>query len=404
MKLIKNMTVQVVIAIVFGVLVGEVFGPKLQFLSEIGQVLIQLLKAIAAPMVFVIVLLHVLKTDIAAKEGGAALFLCAVNGLLASGIGLLIVNILRPGDRMHDLFQAAERAELPEGLAQENLGAWKVISGHIPKSIVTPFIENDILGIVILALVIGVAARQILIATNRAALESILEQTFAVIERLLTTLLKIVPLAIFGAVAKSVGEKGLSIFVSLFWYVSAILLGFVLFFALVHVGWILIVRRVPPGRFLRELSPALSAAFASNSSLATLPWTLGTLDRLGISQKASRLSACVTTNFNNDGILLYEVVAALLLAQGLGIELNLTAQLHICFLSILAAVGVAGIPEAGIISLSLVLATVGLPAEYLPLLMTVDWFIARLRSVLNVLSDSVNALVLDKYFQTNGPS
>lgn len=398
------MTVQVLLAIVLGALVGEVFGANLKFLSEIGQVLIQLLKSIAAPMVFLIVFLHVLRTDISVKESGAALLLCSINGLIASAIGLFIVNVLRPGDKMKDLFQTAEKTELPAALNQENLGAWKVISSHIPKSIVSPFIENDVLGIVILAVVIGISARQILVATNRAALESVLEQSFAVIERLLTALLKIVPLAIFGAVAKSVGEQGLSIFASLFWYLCAILLGFGFFFVFVQMGWILFAKRVSPSRFLNELYPALSAAFASNSSLATLPWTLSALDRIKISQKASRLSACVTTNFNNDGILLYEVVAALLLAQGLGIELTLTSQIHLCFLSILAAVGVAGIPEAGIISLSLVLSTAGLPTEYLPLLMTVDWFIARLRSVMNVLSDSVNAVVLDKYFQTTGPS
>ena len=133
----------------------------------------------------------------------------------------------------------------------------------------------------------------------------------------------------------------------------------------------------------------------ANSSLATLPVTLNALNRLGVSKEASTLGACVGTNFNNDGIILYEGMAVLFVAQAVGIEMTLSQQVMAALVCMVAAMGVAGIPEAGFISLALVLNTVGLPIEMLPLLLTVDWLVARGRSAVNVLSDMMLSLLVD---------
>ena len=137
-------------------------------------------------------------------------------------------------------------------------------------------------------------------------------------------------------------------------------------------------------------------AAGANSSLATLPVTLRALDRLGVSRSASALGACVGTNFNNDGIILYEGMAVLFVAQASGIDLSFSQQLLAAAACLVAAMGVAGVPEAGFVSLALVLNTVGLPLELLPLLLTVDWVIARGRSVTNVLSDMLLSILLDR--------
>ena len=125
-----------------------------------------------------------------------------------------------------------------------------------------------------------------------------------------------------------------------------------------------------------------------------MPLTLKTLDRLA-SRCASALGACVGTNLNNDGIILYEGMAVLFVAQAHGLDLTLGQQVLAAASCLVAAMGIAGVPEAGFVSLSLVLATVGLPLEILPLLLTVDWVVARGRSVMNVLSDMVVSIVLD---------
>ena len=124
--------------------------------------------------------------------------------------------------------------------------------------------------------------------------------------------------------------------------------------------------------------------------------TLRALDRLGVGRASSTLGACVGTNFNNDGILLYEGMAVLFVAQASGIDLSLGQQVIAAGVSMVAAMGVAGVPEAGFVSLAIVLGTVGLPVDWLPLLLTVDWIVARGRSVANVLSDMMLSILVDR--------
>jgi Na+/H+-dicarboxylate symporter len=170
--------------------------------------------------------------------------------------------------------------------------------------------------------------------------------------------------------------------------------GLVLHVAVTYQLWIVLLTRIPLRRFWAEAREPVTTALGANSSLATLPVTLRALDRLGVPRSASALGACVGTNFNNDGIILYEGMAVLFVAQASGLDLSLAQQLHVALLCMIAAMGVAGVPEAGFVSLALVLNTVGLPLEILPLLLTVDWIIARGRSAVNVLSDMLLSILI----------
>ena len=146
---------------------------------------------------------------------------------------------------------------------------------------------------------------------------------------------------------------------------------------------------------------AIVMGFSTNSSLATVPVTLRCLtENLGISQRSARLSALIGTNLNNDGIILYEAMAAIFMAQAMGFNLELSQQLMIVAASVMVGVGVSGIPEAGLIALPLVLSSIGLPEQLIvmliPLIATVDWIIARVRSVVNVMSDILVAILLER--------
>jgi len=127
-----------------------------------------------------------------------------------------------------------------------------------------------------------------------------------------------------------------------------------------------------------------------------LPLTLKNLDELKVSKKSATLGACIGTNLNNDGILLYEGMAVFFVAQAAGIHMDLTTQLTAALICVMGTIGIAGIPEAGFITLSLVLTTVGLPTEILPMLLTVDWILGRGRSVVNVLGDMTVSIALDE--------
>jgi DAACS family dicarboxylate/amino acid:cation (Na+ or H+) symporter len=191
-----------------------------------------------------------------------------------------------------------------------------------------------------------------------------------------------------------VGESGFSPFANLAKYVGLGFLGLMLQIVIVYPLWIRLKGGIPIRTFLQYARKPMVYAFGTNSSLATLPLTLNALDELKVSKSASRLGACIGTNFNNDGILLYEAMAVLFVAQAYGIDLSLGQQVMAALMSLVAAIGVAGVPEAGVVSLSLVLTAVGLPLEVVPLLLTVDWLVARMRSVTNVLSDMTVSIAI----------
>ena len=204
----------------------------------------------------------------------------------------------------------------------------------------------------------------------------------------------LIPIAVFCAVAKIVGTTGFSFLGGLVAYFISGASGMIIHIFFVYQFWIFI-----SGRKLKQFwmtsKETLVHSFGINSSLATLPMTLNTLKKLGVSEGSSRMAACVGTNFNNDGILLYEVVAALYMIQAYGLSLSIPDQLWLSLVCILATIGVGGIPEAGMISLAIVLAAIGLPTQDLPALLTVDWVLGRMRSVTNVVGDLSGAISLD---------
>jgi DAACS family dicarboxylate/amino acid:cation (Na+ or H+) symporter len=215
-------------------------------------------------------------------------------------------------------------------------------------------------------------------------------------ELVLGYVIKLIPFAVFGVVARAVGEHGYAPLKGLGVYVLVGIGGLFLHILFTYQLWIALLSPISLRRFWREAKEPIAYAVGANSSLATLPITLRSLDRLGVRRSSSALGACVGTNFNNDGIILYEGMAVLFVAQASGIHLSFGQQILIAFTCMVAAMGVAGVPEAGFVSLALVLNTVGLPIEILPLLLTVDWIIARGRSVTNVLSDMLLSILLDR--------
>jgi Na+/H+-dicarboxylate symporter len=211
-----------------------------------------------------------------------------------------------------------------------------------------------------------------------------------------------VPFAVFGVVASVVAKSGADVVASLGAFLGTVLLGL----ALHMIVYYAILLRTLGGRsplwfFARAKEPILTA-LSCGSSLATLPVTLKALrEDLKASSSSARLAACVGTNLNHDGIILYEAAATLFLAQAFGHPLGFPQALTVAFASVMAGIGIAGIPEAGLITLPLVLSAVGLPneqvAQVIPLVLPVDWIIGRMRAATNVTSDMVVALLLDKY-------
>lgn len=388
------LSVQIIIGMGLGVLLGLWLGPAAAPLSEAGKLIIQLIKVIAIPLLFLNIIHSVLKTDLNWGDGSRLIGWTALNGSLALALGLFLTNFIEPGTHL----VATDISGPP--VKAEKLDFVKTLASYVPQNILEPFINNSVIPLVLLALLFSLGlrrARTLAELTAAAdAIERLVELLLKTTEIVLTWIIQLIPLAVLLVVAKAVGEYGFAPLKGLSYYVGVGLLGLTLHAAIVYQLWIKLFSRFSLRDFWRAARPPVVYALGANSSLATLPMTLKALEKLGVSRKASTLGACVGTNMNNDGIILYEAMAMLFVAQAYGQHLPLSQQILAALICLIAAMGVAGIPEAGFISLSIVLTTVGLPVELLPLLLTVDWIIARGRSAVNVLSDMVISILLDR--------
>ena len=435
------LSARVVIGVLLGTALGMVFRRDPYFfglsnadLGDLGRLVIDLLKALAVPLIFFAILDAFCRTRVSAGRGARLIGICLVNVSVAFAIGLTLMNTLKPGEhwrgRMDQLSSVVQQeigpVELPSTVSAPpsaappstsakpsgtekpkpaTLSPIENLKSYVPKSLVDPFAENSVITVVLLALLGGMAIRRVKDRQETEGVDSIrtverfIEATYHVLIQILEWVVQAVPFAVFGLVAQVVGKYGIGVFRFLWVFLAVILLG-LLIHSLVYyplAAWL--VGRKPPRVYLGRGADAILTGISCNSSLATVPVTLRCLQRMGVSEQSSRLAACVGTNLNNDGITLYEAMAALFLAQAIGMDLGIQQQGVVVLASIMAGAGVAGIPEAGFVVLPLVLAAAGIPElviiEALPLIMAVDWILARVRSGVNVMSDMLVAILLD---------
>lgn len=391
-----SLTSKILTAMAIGVVVGMVFGHHVAGLGIVGKLFIQLVKVMAVPLVFFSIIDALITTKLSWAGARKLAVVVVLNTSVALLIGLTLSNLVQPGGYFERSVATIEGVQPPK---VDSIDFGKVLTSIVPTSIVAPFADNNVISVVLLALLIGTALRQHLTGGKAdyelVQAERMIRTVLSVWSSGLMLLVRLVPFAVFCVTARTVGEYGFEPFKGLSLYIALSVTGMLIQIIVVYPLWIRFVGGIPLKRFIALAKKPVVYAFGTNSSLATLPLTLEALDELKVSKSSSRLGACIGTNLNNDGIVLYEAMAVLFVAQAFGFHLTLEQQLLAAGLSLIAAVGVAGVPEAGVVSLSLVLTAVGLPLEIVPLLLTVDWIVARMRSVTNVLSDMTVSIGID---------
>ncbi|MDH4088785.1 MAG: dicarboxylate/amino acid:cation symporter [Nitrospira sp.] len=405
---------QVLVAVICGTTLGVVFGKEPYFnglrneqLGKLGLWVVWLLKTLAVPLIFFAIMDSLIRASLPLRQGAKLIAICLVNVSVAMVIGLTIMNLWQPGKswqgHVEELLHVIPGTTLKPAFTPSE-HPLEDLMAYIPRTIADPFGSNNIIGVVLLALGIGLLLRWA--RTTGGQADGILDRIAWVIEwvygwlvRILWWVILVIPFAVFGVVASVVGRSGVGVFSTLWIFLVAMLLGLAVHALLYYplVAWV--IGKKSPRVYIGQGADAIMTGLSCNSSLATVPLTLRCLERMGVSAQSARLAACVGTNLNNDGITLYEAMAALFLAHALGYDLPIAKQIVIVVASIIAGAGVAGIPEAGMIVLPLVLAAAGLPDQVIlaaiPLIMTVDWIIARARSGVNVMSDMLVAILLD---------
>ena len=389
--------VWVIAAVALAIPVGLYFGERAEGLNLLPKLIIRALNALAAPLVVLAILSAIVTNDIRGRQGARMMIYYLINTLVAMGFALLLANLIRPGLGA----ELVDLANPPPPLPKKSLT--DLLVEMIPMSVGDAFARNNLAQLVLLTLALGIGLAKIRNEqrargeTAYLAVVDLLTVGFELLMRVLLWVVALVPLAVFGVVASSVGQKeGLRVFQSLLWLIVVVLAGLAC-----QVTWylvqVMVFGRISPWRFLRGASDVMASTFSTSSTAATMPITLDALtNKLGVSRESSQLAACVGTNFNNDGTALYQATAVLFMAQALGFSLSWTDQLLIVLTTLVASVGAGGIPSGSFVTLPLIFAAVGLPADKIPVLLTIDWFLDRCRTTSNVLGDMTVAVLLDR--------
>ncbi len=380
---------RIVIALGLGAALGLVIGPVAAGLAYPGQLVLRLLGALAPPLILFAILHALMSTELG---GGLSLRLAGLlllNTSVAIGIGLLVANLLQPG--------AGATLSIPSAAGGTGPGAnpWIALLDNIPKSVLGPLGDDGrVLGVILLAVAFGIALRGER-ERRLGSVQDLVELGFICLRRVLLWVIALVPLAVFGIVASIVGTRGFQDFAALGWFVLSVLAALVLQ-AVYYLARIRYGSWARPWAVLQGVRDALTMAFSTASSTATMPVTYACLrEKVGLRERSATLGAFVGANFNNDGTALYEAMAALFIAQVTGLQLPFETQLILVVTSVVASVGAAGIPEAGLVTMTLVFTAVGLPVEYIGVLLTVDWFLDRCRTAINVMGDVNVSCLLD---------
>ena len=401
-----------------------------------GEIFLRLLKMIVVPLVITSVLSGILGLGDVRKLGKPGLaavtyYLCTT--VIAVIIGLLVVNVIQPGKGTVDqatlakyksvgvespkqkmLRKLSEITDMPEsevGSVFEQLPTGENESPNVGKIFenlaLMVFTDNlfqsaantDLLPLIVFSIIFG--AMLTTLGSRVETITQLIEQTNTALMNFVMLLMKIAPLGIFCLIAarfgKAVAEgKFLEELNQIGWYFAAVIIGLGIhaFVVLPCIFWI--VRRENPYRFMYQMSQALLTAFSTASSSATLPVTMECAEmNAGISKRSTEFVVPLGATINMDGTALYEAAAALFIAQAIGFDLDLSQQVIIAVTATLAAIGAAGIPEAGLVTMLIVLNAVNLPIEYIGLILSVDWLLDRFRTTVNVFGDSVGAAVVE---------
>jgi Na+/H+-dicarboxylate symporter len=378
---------KILVAMLLGVAVGLLVNQTWALrLNQPAVIILRLLGAIAPPLILFAVIRALMTANVRGRLAGKLFFLLVLNTLVAILVGLTVANIIRPGK--HAQLVPHDQLKVTTG------DPFSQFLDNIPRSVLGPLVDNNVIGVIIIAVAVGVAARR-LPAERRQQVLNAVDTAFELIIIILHWVIALVPLAVFGKVVFVVGIEGFKPFVALAWFIVAVLIALTIqgIYYLVRVkiwSW------VRPMDLVRGTRDALVMAFSTASSTATMPVTYENLCRkVGLREESASLGALVGSNFNNDGTALYEAMAALFVAQMLGMDLSITKQVMVVLTSVVASVGAAGIPEAGLVTMTLVFNAVGLPIGFIALLLPVDWFLDRCRTAINVMGDMNVSCLLD---------
>ncbi len=391
-----RLLISMMIAIVAGGVSGFIWGETMLSVAWMGQLFLTALKMLIVPLVAASIITGVAGLGDVRKlgrMGGISLGYYVCTTLIAVSIGLVMANLWQPGVGV----------DLASGSAASKPQVGDVSMTDLILSLVYPNIVDAAANMKLLPIIVFC----ILLAAALSTLGERGKPVIAFFEGLNDAMMRVVewimlfaPVGVFALIASKLGATGggeafVAQLAGLAKYALAVISGLLTHGIVLCAILFLVARRSVPS-YLSHLATPLMTAFSTASSSATLPLTLDGVKNAGVDERARRFVLPLGATINMDGTALYEAVAVLFIAQAYGIELGFTQQILVLLTATMAAIGAAGIPEAGLVTMVMVLEAVGLPLDGIGLILAIDWLLDRCRTTINVFGDAVGAAVVDQ--------
>ncbi len=432
----NRLTLYIAVSIVAAIGVALLFPNAATRLHVGGEIFLRLLKMVVVPLVVASVMNGILGVgDIRklGRPGGHAILYYLTTTLAAVVVGLIVVNLVQPGAGVTSpltsegpgpepvLLEALAKdtglppadivsvfPQLKKGLEAAQPTVWTILTNLLlmlfTDNLFGSALRTDLLPLIAFSIIF--AGMLSTMGKRVRTLTDMISQVNDALMSFVLLLMKVAPAGIFCLVAARFGEAQASgTFVQellrIGQYVIVVLAGLAIHAFITLPAVYYLVRRRNPYRFMLRMSEALLTAFSTASSSATLPVTMECAHvKAGVSRRSTNFVLPLGATINMDGTALYEAVAAIFIAQVVGMDLTFTSQVTVAITATLAAIGAAGIPEAGLVTMIIVLHAVGLPVEYISIILSVDWLLDRFRTAVNVFGDAVGSAVVEPSFNT----
>lgn len=399
---------QILIAMALAVVAGSLSGTEAEFLgiqwfalySFLGTLFLNALKMLVVPLVVSAIITGVASISLQGGLGRLGLKTLGyylMTSAFAITIGLVVGNLMQPGEHTGGM---QVEAEVSESIAQKvegrSLGdVAEIFLRMVPENIVAAAAEMQLLGLIFFSMLFGYFMMKI-DSPYRDTLYHFWQGVFEVMMKITDWVMKFAPLGVFGLVAAAVAKTGLEQFLNLATFFFTVVLALGIHFFIVMPLVLRFVGGVKnPWRHYKAMEPALLTAFSTSSSSATLPITLDTIEKnTGVPNRYSSFVLPLGATVNMDGTALYISIAVIFIAQQYGMQLDWIDQLMIMVTTLMASIGVAGIPAASLVAITIILVSMGLPTEAIGLIMVVDRLLDMMRTAVNVFSDTVGAVVI----------
>ncbi len=391
-----KLTTQILIAMILGVFCGVLFQENTIIFKPIGDMFIRLLNMVMLPLVFASLVVGVVNlgnVQSLGRLGTRTSIYYISTTFIAVLIGLIMVNFIEPGVGANIDTTAQSIVIQNYESSSDSISFIGMLEEIVPGNIFGALTQENMLGIIFIALLFG--SSLLALGSSGSHLKKVIEEFNNVFLKITDWIMVLAPFGVFALVAFMVGNTGFEALKPIFFYVATVLIALATHLLFTLSGILVIIVKYSPIVFLKKMFPAIATAFSTDSSIVTLPVTMECIEKnIGVSKKVSSFMLPLGATINMDGTALYEAVAVVFIAQVFGYDMTIAQQLIIMLTAMLASVGAAGIPSAGLVTMVIVLRSVNLPLEGIGLLLPVDRILDMFRTTVNIISDSCGAMVI----------